>query len=442
MRTEPRRLSQLELACPLAALPFLIFPSVLSALALVVLLVPWAVRWRIYGRPTARTPMDVPILCLMLMVPVSLWASALPEVSLPKLLGIMLGVAFFYAVVNSVRSSQGLIWVWAALSVALGVVISCLALVGTDWFTHKMLPLGPVYQRLPRLIDNIPGSISGGFHPNEVGGALALLLPVSVAALLVVWSSNPGIEAGAITSVYPIASPVLRTRWARVLLSRKTLVVLTGLCCVLMAGVLILTQSRSAYMGMAVGLVVLGAFRRRWILFLLPLLALVALVLVWSLGAQSILDGVLMLDTTGTANGRFEVWQRAVYMLQDFPYTGVGLNTFPYVGDAMYPYFLLGPDARVPHAHNNFLQVGVDLGIPGAVAYLALLTTFFVCAWRVFRATQSTSIQLLTAGLFSGMLAHQVYGLSDAITLGAKPGFLLWIILGMVAALYTKRGVV
>jgi len=49
---------------------------------------------------------------------------------------------------------------------------------------------------------------------------------------------------------------------------------------------------------------------------------------------------------------------------------------------------------------------------------------------------------LLTAGLFSGMLAHQVYGLSDAITLGAKPGFALWIILGMVAALYTKRGVV
>jgi hypothetical protein len=29
-----------------------------------------------------------------------------------------------------------------------------------------------------------------------------------------------------------------------------------------------------------------------------------------------------------------------------------------------------------------------------------------------------------------------VYGLTDAITLGAKPGFILWIILGMVAAVY------
>src|SRR4030042_361481 len=153
MRSEPRRLSQLELVCPLAALPFLIFPSVLSALALVFLLAPWALRWRIYGRPTARTPMDVPILCLLFMVPVSLWASALPEVSLPKLLGILLGVAFFYSVVNSVRSNEG-------------------------------------------------------------GGALARVLPVSVAALLAVWTSNPGVEAGAITTVYPIASPALRTPWA------------------------------------------------------------------------------------------------------------------------------------------------------------------------------------------------------------------------------------
>jgi putative inorganic carbon (HCO3(-)) transporter len=90
----------------------------------------------------------------------------------------------------------------------------------------------------------------------------------------------------------------------------------------------------------------------------------------------------------------------------------------------------------VPHAHNNFLQVGVDLGIPGLVAYVGLLAAFTLCAWRVHRSTRTRSTRLLVAGLFSGMLAHQVFGVMDAITLGAKPGFLLWIILGLVAALY------
>ena len=435
MKTESRPLGYLELVCPLVALPFLVFPSALSALALPVLLIPWAVRWKIYGRPTVRTPMDAPILCLLVMAPVSVWASALPHVSLPKLLGILLGVFFFYAVVNGARASRSQIWVWAALLLAFGAGISSLALVGTDWMTHKMLPLGPVYERLPRLIDNIPGSLYGGFHPNEVGGTLALLLPVSVAVGLAAWPSSPGAEAGAVAPAQPVTSPQVQGRWARVLLSRTTLVLLTSLCSILVAGVLLLTQSRSAYLGAAVGLIVLGACRRRWILLLLPLLAIVGIIMLWSLGVQSTLDGLLMLDATGTANGRFEIWERAVWMLQDFPYTGIGLNTFPRVGDALYPYILLGPEAKVVHAHNNLLQVGVDLGLPGAIAYLALLTAFCVSAWRAFRATTAIPVRFLTAGLFSGMLAHQVFGLTDAITLGAKPGFLLWIIIGMVAAL-------
>lgn len=430
-----RRLNQLEIACPLVATPFLMFPSVLSIPALLVLLAPWLARWRVTGRPSVRTPMDIPILCMSLMLPVSLWASALPQASLPKLLGIILAVAFFYSVVNSANSAKW-VWTWVALLVALGVGISCLALVGTDWFTHKVLPLNPIYERLPRLIDNVPGSIRGGFHPNEVGGALVLLLPLSLAVCMALWRSNPGLAVEAIPALKREGQEVWMEQWITRLLSRRSALCLAMFSSALVTGVIILTQSRSAYIGAAIGLLVLAISRSRWFLLSVPLIAIIAVVLVSSLGAASILDAVLMFDVTGTAAGRFEVWQRATYMIQDFPYTGIGLNTFPYVGDAMYPYFLLGPDAKIPHAHNNFLQVAVDLGIPGLVAYAGLLTTFGLCAWRVYWSSQSRSIRLLTAGLFAGMLAHQVYGLTDAITLGAKPGFILWIILGLVAALY------
>jgi len=434
VRVIAQRLNELEIACLLVAAPFLLFPSTLSVPALLILLLPWLARWRAIGRPTVRTPMDIPILCLLLMLPVSLWASALPEVSLPKLLGIVLGVAFFYGVVNSAESARG-VWGWAALLIAFGVGISCLSLIGTDWIAHKVLPLGPIYGRLPRLIHNITSSPGGGFHPNQVGGALALVLPLSLATCLAVWGSNPGIAL--------VTTPAVKRggwkAWARLLLSRKTSSLLATLSLILTAGVLILTQSRSAYIGVASGLIVLAISRNRWFLLSVPSLAVSALARAWSVGAESFLDSMLMLDVTGTAVGRFEVWQRALYMIQDFPYTGIGLNMFPYVGDALYPYFLSGPNAKVPHAHNNFLQVAVDLGIPGLVAYLALLTTFCVCAWRVYRGSQSRSIRLLTVGLFSGMLAHQVYGLTDAIKLGAPPGFILWIMLGLMAALYNLQ---
>ena len=102
----------------------------------------------------------------------------------------------------------------------------------------------------------------------------------------------------------------------------------------------------------------------------------------------------------------------------------------------MYPYPSVGLWARVPHAHNNLLQVGVDLGIPGLVGYVGMLVVFALCAWKIHRVSKSRSLRLLTGGLFAGMLAHQVYGLTDAITLGAKPGFLLWFLWGLMAALW------
>jgi putative inorganic carbon (HCO3(-)) transporter len=106
------------------------------------------------------------------------------------------------------------------------------------------------------------------------------------------------------------------------------------------------------------------------------------------------------------------------------------------VSETMYPYPARSPAGLVPHAHNNLLQVGVDLGTPGLVAYVGLLMVFALCTWKVHRLSESRSMRLLAAGLFAGMLAHQVYGLTDAITLGAKPGFLLWVMWGLMAALW------
>jgi len=35
-------------------------------------------------------------------------------------------------------------------------------------------------------------------------------------------------------------------------------------------------------------------------------------------------------------------------------------------------------------------------------------------------------------------LAHLVYGLTDAVALGAKPGLLFWMLLGLIAAPYEQ----
>ena len=43
---------------------------------------------------------------------------------------------------------------------------------------------------------------------------------------------------------------------------------------------------------------------------------------------------------------RLEIWSRAIYMLQDFPFTGIGMGAFRQVANLLYPFFLAGPDAE------------------------------------------------------------------------------------------------
>jgi putative inorganic carbon (HCO3(-)) transporter len=429
------RLNQLEVVILLVATPFLLFPSQLSVLALLLLAVPWVLRWRVRGHPTVRTPMDVPMLCLLVMVPLAVWVSPLPQESLRKLLGIVLGAAYFYGVANTARS-RGSIWWWVAVLLAAGVLISLLALFGTDWANYKTLPLQTVYGRLPRLLHNVTSSGEGGFHPNEVGGALVLLVPVALSACLAARVSNPGPAVAA----YPVLRgrqlpPFARSLMAGLVSRASTLVVAT-LSLAVITGVCILTQSRSAYLGLLVGLVGFGVWRSRWFLVALIVLLLATSGLVWQVGLEDLSGALVQVESGRVAVGRFEIWQRAVSLVQDFPYTGVGLNAFPQVSETVYPYPARSPAGLVPHAHNNLLQVGVDLGTPGLVAYVGLLMVFALCTWKVHRLSESRSMRLLAAGLFAGMLAHQVYGLTDAITLGAKPGFLLWVMWGLMAALW------
>ncbi len=48
-------------------------------------------------------------------------------------------------------------------------------------------------------------------------------------------------------------------------------------------------------------------------------------------------------------------------------------------------------------------------------------------------------MRVLIVGLACGMLAHQVFGITDAFMLGTKLGAVMWVFFGLVAALYLNR---
>ena len=399
------------------AAPFLLFPTMRpqwTAVVLILLAAIYLMRWFARREPWPSTPFNGALLMLALVIPVAVWASALPDLTLPKLTGLILGLAAYRAIAFSVHDRRSFLWGVAALAVV-GFAIWAVGFMGTGWGT-KFAWFGPILRRLPHALTVLPSAPDSGINPNQLAGALVLYMPIAVAGVVGWW----------------------RERWWW-----PALLALGGLG--LAFGTLVLTQSRSGWLGGAAGLVALAmlvglASRKRRLQVLAVALPFVLIMVV---GAFLVLRPDVVTQflnasggTTGeiSLSGRPEIWSRAIYAIQDFPFTGTGLGTFRRVVNLLYPLFTVGPDTDIAHAHNMFLQVAVDVGLPGLIAYLALLELAGVVAWGAARRG-SGAVRSLGLGLFAGLIALHIYGLTDAIALGSKPGLVFWMALGLIAVL-------
>jgi putative inorganic carbon (HCO3(-)) transporter len=155
------------------------------------------------------------------------------------------------------------------------------------------------------------------------------------------------------------------------------------------------------------------------------------------LGPERVLSEAIASATLGGSEGRGEVWTRALYILEDFPLTGVGLGAFTRVTDLLYPLFRYPPGA-IGHAHNLFLQVGVDVGLPGLAAWLAMYLLALAISWRAYRLGSVNGdwwMAGLGSGLFAGQIALGVHGLVDAVVWGmVRPAPLVWGVWGIIMA--------
>ena len=181
--------------------------------------------------------------------------------------------------------------------------VALLGLVGTDWDNVRLLELPQVYDRLPRLISGVPNSglprTSDLFSPREVGATMAMLLPVAVIFLF--WGRSWQIRS-------PAASAVL-----------------VG------TAVLSLSQAVMGYWGLGLALLLILIWWRRWLWVAIPIGLLTVGGLVFIVGptqlALTLLDINHLLGIGFVL--RLDMWSRALAMIGDMPFTGIGLNTYP-----------------------------------------------------------------------------------------------------------------
>lgn len=218
---------------------------------------------------------------------------------------------------------------------------------------------------------------------------------------------NPVFWAGYLLVLFPLA---VRKVLGAVGVSRAA----WSLGVLLLAASLLVTQTRAAWIGVAVQGMVLAVWigrRKRWVLAGLFLIVLAATVAVpeWRARVRSMSDPASL-----DAQGRYFMWEAAVRMWRERPLLGVGPSGYA----AEYPRVqssLLGerpdrPAWRARHAHNEALELLGERGTAGAVAG-GLFALFLVFLWsrRARGEDADASHAAAVLAVFAGLGVYAVF---------------------------------
>src|ERR1043165_5782211 len=92
--------------------------------------------------------------------------------------------------------------------------------------------------------------------------------------------------------------------------------------------------------------------------------------------------------------GRIQVWERGLGYMTSYPVFGVGVRNFPVAEGTISPQARRqerGLPVRWGAAHNTYIQIGAELGIPGLLLFLGLLWSTFAALRRAGRRRGATT---------------------------------------------------
>jgi O-antigen ligase len=181
---------------------------------------------------------------------------------------------------------------------------------------------------------------------------------------------------------------------------------------------LVMTQSRGGMMAFGAAMVVLVALAPRSIQRWIAIGALAAAMLIAATGSIERIPAIDRFANIVPASGPTQVtpetwgqlereahWGAAWSMLRSDPLFGVGAGQFNV------NYREHTPEWRFRigrwHAHNGYLQLGAEAGLPGVIAFVGWIGTILVALWRRILRTSGASY-LLAAGAMGAAVAWTV----------------------------------
>jgi len=179
------------------------------------------------------------------------------------------------------------------------------------------------------------------------------------------------------------------------ILYRERIRYLWGLGFLLSLVALILTQTRSAWLGLIIGAAIILFLYKPKSLIIVPF----AVGLLYLVSPQPIKRRALStFSLKGYNKLRIEYMKAGIKIIGDFPLFGTGPDTVDMVfQDSKYG---LSEEAKNNvHLHNNIIQIGAERGIPTLLAWLVFMVWLFISLFRLLKNKDPTLYTLSVAAL-------------------------------------------
>lgn len=122
---------------------------------------------------------------------------------------------------------------------------------------------------------------------------------------------------------------------------------------------------------------------------------------------------------------RFALWESTLAMIEEHPLLGVGWGSY-FLAYPDYNFFIQEEGVLIFHAHNMYLNMPAEVGIPGGLAFLGAFFAQGVLSWRIYRGGKDSFAQSMGLGGVLMVMALAVISMGDHVLFSRSVSFCFW----------------
>lgn len=213
---------------------------------------------------------------------------------------------------------------------------------------------------------------------------------------------------------------------------------LLGGTLLLMTLMLIMTSTRAAIAGLAMGALViaLASYHRRRALLLLVGAMLLFAPITYQIIKSARGDILFNLREESTTY-RLEVWREAFSLIRDHPLAGIGKGSEG--GALLREKYALYNNGKLPpgHFHSSYIQIAAWWGLPALAFYFSMMTIFFLEMWKLSRRLRREQAWQEWGIVLGGIGTLVAFNISSIVHFNFGDGevvMVFWLITGIVFA--------